>query len=273
MRDICQSTLFKKEVDNGTGAQTTNIPHGNPESVQSPTGFNVSESAVFFLTSSITTMLLPMIYTIVLLLGLPLNGFALWILCTRIKKVTSTIFLINLAAANFLFTCMLPFKISYYFLGNDWRLGEYTCRIASVAFYGNMYCSMLLLTCFSVNRYIGIVYPFKYRTLRRKRFPDITCLVVWILVSLLMVPFLYNRQSYLINGLNITTCHDVLPVETKITKAVSNYFVCLVVFAFILPFSVIVFCFVCVLKALLPHKQRSSLGSVLSTRESTAACF
>ncbi|XP_064424650.1 proteinase-activated receptor 3-like [Latimeria chalumnae] len=229
-------------------------PHGHALTTRSTAGYNVSISAAYYLTNPITTVLLPMIYVVALLGGLPMNGLALWILCTRAERKTPTIFLINLAMADFLFTFTLPFKIFYYFLGNDWRLGEYVCRIVTVAFYGNLYCSILLLMCISIYRYIGIVKPRISRVLRSRKLALSICLAVWILVSLAVIPFVLDRQSYPINGLNITTCHDVVPQDE--TFNLQSYFTFLIVVGFFLPFLVIVFCYVSILRALLPHKNR-----------------
>ncbi|XP_064424651.1 proteinase-activated receptor 3-like [Latimeria chalumnae] len=222
--------------------------------MRSTAGYNVSISAAYYLTNPITTVLLPMIYVVALLGGLPMNGLALWILCTRAERKTPTIFLINLAMADFLFAFTLPFKIFYYFLGNDWRLGEYVCRIVTVAFYGNLYCSILLLMCISIYRYIGIVKPRISRVLRSRKLALSICLAVWILVSLAVIPFVLDRQSYPINGLNITACHDVVPQDE--TFNLQHYFTFLAVVGFFLPFLVIVFCYVSILRALLPHKNR-----------------
>ncbi|XP_014350130.1 proteinase-activated receptor 4-like [Latimeria chalumnae] len=200
-------------------------------------------------------MLVPLIYTVTLIVSLPANGLALWVLCTRIKKVASTIFLINLTIVDLLFTFTLPFKISYHFLGNDWRLGEHACRALVTAYYGNIYCSVLLLMCISIDRYSAIVHPLLSRTLRNKKFAFGACLGVWILIGLAVVPFTLIHQSYPIDVLNITICHDVLP-ETAPLTSISYYFVCLVAVAFILPFSVIVFCHVSVLRALLTKKRQ-----------------
>uniref|UniRef100_H3A855 G-protein coupled receptors family 1 profile domain-containing protein n=1 Tax=Latimeria chalumnae TaxID=7897 RepID=H3A855_LATCH len=197
------------------------------------------------------------IYTIAMLVGLPANGLSLWILFTRTKRLTSTIFLINLAVADLLFTYTLPFKISYHFWGNDWCLGEYACRILVAAFYGNIYCSVLLLMCISVDRYIALVHPLFAKTLRSKGLSIKICLAVWIIIIIAMIPFTVIHQTYSLEALNITTCHDVQPRNAGFgSPSLPYYFVILVVLGFLLPFSVITFCYISVLRILMSHKEK-----------------
>uniref|UniRef100_H2ZRR2 G-protein coupled receptors family 1 profile domain-containing protein n=1 Tax=Latimeria chalumnae TaxID=7897 RepID=H2ZRR2_LATCH len=243
------SFCFSEHV---TRQEITTISQGQSGGGSCEMGFTVPDFVAYLLTSPITTVLLPSIYTMTLLGSLPTNGLAFWILCTRAKKPTSSIFLINLAAADLLYTLTLPFKISYYLLGNDWLFGEYACRIVAAAYYGNMYCSVLLLTCISIDQYIGIVQPLKSRTLRRKCMAITACSVVWILVSFAVLPLVLNRQSYAIKGLNITTCRDVIPIEVKSSLKL-YYEVSLAGFGIFLPFIVVVFCYISMLRSLLPH--------------------
>nr|XP_006010011.1 PREDICTED: proteinase-activated receptor 3-like [Latimeria chalumnae] len=242
--------------ENSTVAETDNliIPRAFPgfKDKNISTNLNVNDTTAAYFSGRISTVLIPMIFTITLLVGLPANGLALWVLSTKTNKLPSYIFLINLTVADFIFTFTLPFKISYHFLGNDWRLGEYACRALVAAFYGNMYCSVLLLMCISIDRYIALVHPFSSRSLRSKTLAHMICTVVWIIVILGMVPFTLTPQSYLIMEHGFTTCHDVLPKDTPL----GNYFVCLVMLGFFLPFAVIVLCYICVLKELLLHHQQ-----------------
>ncbi|KAL8177955.1 UNVERIFIED_CONTAM: hypothetical protein K2H54_024224 [Gekko kuhli] len=186
------------------------------------------------LGSLLITLLLPAAYTAVFLVGLPLNGLALWVLATHVEKLPSTVFLMNLAAVDLLLGLLLPFKIAYYFLGNHWPFGEGMCRFTTAAFYGNMYGSMLLLACISVDRYLAIAHPFFARSCRSPAVAVGTCSVVWVAAALSVVPLTLHRQSFPLNGTLLTMCHDVLPRDQE-AGYYYYYFLCLVACGFLAP--------------------------------------
>ncbi|KAM8960479.1 proteinase-activated receptor 4 [Pelodytes ibericus] len=222
---------------------------GNIIYKENKTFVSISKSSREHLSSSITVMLIPSIYTVVFLVGLPSNSLALWVLATKVKKMTSTIFLMNLAAADLLLILVLPFKISYYFLGNNWIFGEMMCRSLTIFFYGNMYCSILLLMSISVDRYLAVVHPFFSRTFRSKTFAIGMCIASWIIAVLSTLPLATVQQSYSLVETELTLCHDVLSREEK-AEYLFNYFMCLIVMCFLLPLGIIIFCYASVIRAL-----------------------
>ena len=127
----------------------------------------------------------------------------------KVKK-PAVVYMLHLAAADVLFVCVLPFKISYYFSGSDWRFGSAMCRFVTAAFYGNMYASIMLMTAISVDRFLAVVYPIQslsWRTLGRASF---ICLAIWAMAIAGVAPLLLQEQATQVPGLNITACHDVL---------------------------------------------------------------
>ncbi|NWR60623.1 PAR4 protein, partial [Bucorvus abyssinicus] len=215
------------------------------------------------LSSAVTVRLIPCLYTLVFLVGLPSNGLALWVLATRTEKLTSTVFLMNLAAADLLLVLVLPFKIFYYFLGNNWPFGEGLCRLTTAVFYGNMYCSVLLLTCISVDRYLAVVHPFFSRSFRTPAFAACTCTAVWLCAALLTLPLTLQQQSYPLHQADITLCHDVLP-RHEVDEYYFYYFICLIVCAFLAPLLVMLFSYCSVLRALLDSGKRYSYSMKLT---------
>ncbi|XP_007897149.1 proteinase-activated receptor 3, partial [Callorhinchus milii] len=214
----------------------------------------LDKSAKYHLTSPITTVVIPTLYTLVFLFGLPSNGLGLLTLVLKMEKTPSTIFLMNLAMADLLVILMLPFKIHYHFLGNHWVFGEALCRTLTGLFYGNLYCSVLLLTAISIDRYLALVHPFFSRRFRDKSFAICTCAVIWVLVGVSLMPLLLQRQVYTFEDLNINTCHDMLPeIESDY---VLYYFVCLVVLEFAIPCLIIIFCYTSIIRTLIVNKKK-----------------
>ncbi|XP_059847317.1 proteinase-activated receptor 4-like [Hypanus sabinus] len=210
----------------------------------------LDETVKNYLTGSITTMMIPVILSIIVIIGLPANGLALLILVTKVQRLPSTIFLMNLATADLLLILVLPFKIHYHFQGNNWIFGEALCRTMTAFFYGNMYCSILLLTVISVDRYFALVHPFYSKGFRDNRFAVAVCFVIWVLVGSFMIPLLLEKQVYSFQNPNITTCHNVLPAKVD-SGYFLYFFLCLVAVGFLIPCAVTVFCYVSIVRALL----------------------
>ncbi|KFP34200.1 Proteinase-activated receptor 4, partial [Colius striatus] len=215
------------------------------------------------LGSVVTVRLIPCLYTLVFLVGLPSNGLALWVLATRAEKLTSTVFLMNLAAADLLLVSVLPFKISYYFLGNSWPFGEGLCRLTTAFFYGNMYCSVLLLTAVSVDRYLAVVHPFFARSFRTPALAAGACAAIWLCAATLTLPLALQRQSYPLYGADVTLCHDVLPRHED-DGYYFYYFTCLMACGFLTPLLVMLFSYCSVLRALLASGKRYSYSVKLT---------
>ncbi|NXY26550.1 PAR4 protein, partial [Atrichornis clamosus] len=236
---------------------------GEKATVNNVTYLLIHEATRSQLGSAVTVRLIPCLYSLVFLLGLPSNGLALWVLATRAERLTSTVFLMNLAAADLLLVSVLPFKISYYFLGNHWPFGEALCRLTTAFFYGNMYCSVLLLTCISVDRYLAVVHPFFSRSFRTPTFAAGTCAAVWLCAAALTLPLAVQRQSYPLLGAGLTLCHDVLPRHDE-DGFYFYYFVALTAGAFALPLLVLLLSSAAVLRALLRAGQRYSHAAQLT---------
>ncbi|XP_069779054.1 proteinase-activated receptor 3-like [Narcine bancroftii] len=209
----------------------------------------LNNSAKNHLTSSITSVMISVILCIVLIIGLPANGLALLVLVTKVQRMPSTIFLTNLATADLLLILVLPFKIHYYFQGTNWVFGEALCRMTTAFFYGNMYCSILLLTFISIDRYLALVHPFLAKGFRDNKFAVGACLTIWVLVGLAMIPLLLQKQAYSFQDLNITTCHDAQPEKVD-SGYFLFYFTCLTVIGFLIPCLVTIFCYVFIIRAL-----------------------
>ncbi|XP_042198680.1 proteinase-activated receptor 3-like [Callorhinchus milii] len=226
------------------------------------------------LTGAVTTVFIPTLYILVFGIGLPANALGLWIMITKIRKLPSTIFLINLATSDLLLILMLPFKISYHLMGNDWIFGEALCRLYTGLFYGNIYCSILLLTFISVDRYFALVHPFLSLGFRDKRLACGVCLGTWALVSLSLLPFLLVQQTYHIHNLNVTTCHDSLLSEQR-SGYFFYYFASLVIVEFALPCAITLFCYGSIIKTLAfnEKKYKRAAGATTLTLLVYVLCF
>ncbi|XP_075049554.1 proteinase-activated receptor 2 [Mixophyes fleayi] len=221
---------------NSTSAKKGRNFVGNKDGVINSTGkygYIVNNFAKNVLTGSVTRVFLPLVYIFVFVVGLPSNAIALWVFFFRTKKKhPAVIYMANLALADLMFVIWIPLKISYHLNGNNWVYGEGMCKVLVGFFYGNMYCSILFITCLSVQRYWVIVNPISH-TRKKTKIAFIVSATIWIIVMLSTVPlYLYDQTIYVTN-INITTCHDVL--SDVDVRNMFSYFLSLGIGLFFLP--------------------------------------
>ncbi|KAM5331774.1 proteinase-activated receptor 1 [Glossophaga mutica] len=230
------------------GDRVSSVNHGSP--LQKPPSVFISKDASAYLTSSWLTLFIPSVYTGVCVLSLPLNIVAIVVFILKMKiKKPAVVYMLHLATADVLFVSVLPFKISYYFSGSDWKFGSEMCRFVTAAFYCNMYASIMLMTAISIDRFLAVVYPMQslsWRTMGRASF---ACLVIWAMAIAGVVPLLLKEQTIQVPGLNITTCHDVLN-ETLLEGYYAYYFSAFSAIFFFVPLIISTVCYVSIIQCL-----------------------
>ncbi|XP_068033616.1 proteinase-activated receptor 1 isoform X1 [Anomalospiza imberbis] len=229
------------EVGSGATNQTASFLHEQRM---------MSVQTARYLTSPWLTRFVPSVYTLVLVLSLPLNITAILVFLKKMKiEKPAVIYMLNLALADVLFVSVLPFKIVYHFSGNDWVFGPLMCRFITAAFFCNMYCSIMLMTSISFDRFLAVVYPMQslgWRTLTRA---SLVCFVIWLVAIIGVIPFLLREQTMEIPRLNITTCHDVLR-ESELHGYYLHVFSVFSSVFFIVPFIISTVCYVCIIRCL-----------------------
>ncbi|XP_045141152.1 proteinase-activated receptor 1 [Echinops telfairi] len=253
---------FKEENgSNSTESRLTNRSH-----LPKPPQSFVSAQALGYLTSPWLTLFIPSVYTGVFIMSLPLNVLAIAVFLGKMKvRKPAMVYMLHLATADVLFVAALPFKISYYFSGSDWKFGSEMCRLVTAAFYCNMYASIMLMTAISIDRFLAVVYPMQslsWRTLGRASF---ACLAIWAVAIGGVVPLVLKEQTTQVPGLNITTCHDVLD-QTAQDSFYASYFTAFSAVFFFVPLAVSTVCYTCIIRCL-------SSSTVANHSKKTRALF
>ncbi|CAM4665619.1 unnamed protein product [Leuciscus chuanchicus] len=236
-------------------------------------GSDIDQVVKDILQSSLTTVFLPIIYIIVFVLGLPSNAMALWVLLFRSKKIhPSAIYMGNLALADLMFVIWTPLKIAYHLKGNNWTYGEGMCKVLVGFFYGNMYCSILFITCLSVQRYWVCAHPLSQQR-KNNKIAIIVSVCIWIFIGVSTTPLYLYQQTFESTELNITTCHDITLVSQKnyLTGNMFQdvqlpyyYFMVMAGLAFFIPMLVIIAAYALLLRSL----GKSAIeGSASKTRQ------
>lgn len=189
----------------------------------------------------------PPLYWIITLVGGVGNMAVVWIYLNirrRLKTMTD-VYLLNLAVADLLFLVTLPLWAADAM--NGWSFGSGLCKVTSALYKINLFSSMLLLTCISIDRYFVIVQTTKAQNskMARRRCSRLVCVGVWLLALLLAMPELIfsqvDSESY---------CRMVFPSHlgnrTKILVLSLQ-----VSMGFCLPFIIMAFCYSIIIATLL----------------------
>ncbi|XP_067308806.1 G-protein coupled receptor 55 [Pseudorasbora parva] len=174
------------------------------------------------------------IYVPVLLFGLPLNIMALVVFCQLLRKWTeSTIYMTNLALMDLLLLLQLPFKMhaAYHKWEEDKKL---LCSFLESLYFVAMYGSIYTIACIAIDRYIAINHPFRAKQVRSRKNALIVCVLIWVFVMATTSPIYTFRDKE--NG-NFTCFHGFSKKGWS-----TAIIVCLELFGFLLPATILVVC-------------------------------
>ncbi|XP_063060547.1 P2Y purinoceptor 12 [Engraulis encrasicolus] len=162
--------LFSSVVANGSSGS---IPSG----VVNCSRDNVLKTTVF-----------PVLYSFLFLVGIPLNGLAVWVFFSIPSRSHFIIYLKNIVVADVVMTLTFPFKIL-----SDANLASegvrlFVCRVSSVLFYLTMYISILFFGLISVDRCRKTLSPFVGTNAARLRRRKLMAAAIWASLLALSVP-------------------------------------------------------------------------------------
>ncbi|XP_063152809.1 proteinase-activated receptor 1-like [Candoia aspera] len=233
-------------------------PNGTLLDIHSKEGSHIlfAEDAETYLTSPWLTQFLPAVDILAFVLGLPLNFLSvlIFVMKTKLWK-PAVVYMLNLASADLLLVSVLPFKISYLLRGHNWVFGPTMCRLLTSTFFCNMYCSILLMTGISMDRFLAVVCPMKSLSWRTVRCASVVCFTIWLLAIAGTIPFLVFDHTHWIPQLNTTTCLDIINISVTV-KFFSHYSFAISVLFFLIPLLISTACYMCIIRQL-------SLSSVM----------
>ncbi|KAL4624180.1 platelet-activating factor receptor [Arapaima gigas] len=210
-----------------------------------------------FLDSQFRYTAFTIFYSLVFILGLTSNCYALYILrnIREAKAINEIrIYMTNLTIADLLFVLALVFWIDYYKRGGNWRFGEALCRIAGSMFFINTYCSILFLSVISFNRYWVVTRPLDAASSDHRRRGILVSATIWLCVLSASI-FYLSDQSLNEDG-DVLRCFEGY-YENTISK--KNMLV--VTHFLIIGFFFLVFLFVVVCNVMIAYTLMSSSAS------------
>ncbi|XP_020392941.2 G-protein coupled receptor 35-like [Rhincodon typus] len=167
-------------------------------------------------------------------LGLTFNAMTLWAFCCKFRKWTETIiFVTNPAVSDSILLLILPFKMYSY--RTTWNLRSSYCTVLECLYFVNMYVSIYIIVCITVDRYIAIKYPFKAKYLRSPKKATFACGAAWTLICSLSVFLKINFNNATGNNKFCFQKTTAQPTKTWIIISIE-------LFGFVIPFLILSFC-------------------------------
>lgn len=187
-----------------------------------------------------TFIFLCIVYSISTLTAIISNFIVILVyLFVKRSKTELSIFLVNLAVADFLMsTVCMPFSFAQVIM-NKWVFGEIMCPIVLFQQVLAVSLSIYTMVAIGIDRYYAIKSPLKNRGARHKG--KFTILIVWILsISLASVQLFVARvqghttkkvtfenetnSSYIVSGVSEKTCNENWSDVERKTYTIFNLF-------------------------------------------------
>uniref|UniRef100_H2ZSH4 G-protein coupled receptors family 1 profile domain-containing protein n=1 Tax=Latimeria chalumnae TaxID=7897 RepID=H2ZSH4_LATCH len=216
------------------------------------------------------------LYIMTLLTGLPANLLALYTFGTKVrtKPAPVDILLLNLTISDLIFLCFLPFKIIEAFNNMVWTIPYFLCPLSGFIYYSTIYISILFLTAVSVERYLGVAFPIKYKINRKPSYAVVTSVIFWVLAaSHCSIVYIVQYQLPWNNTQNNSHCYDNFnPEQLKILLPVRLE---LFVVLFCVPFLITLFSYINFVRIILclPNIRRKRKQRAISLALSTLIIF
>lgn len=219
--------------------------------------------------------------SISLLIGFPANLLALYTFILKLKKqaMPLDVLLFNLTISDLLTLTFLPIRIREA-ADMQWTQSYFLCPLLGYVIYTSIYNSTLLLTAISVERYLGVAFPIKYKQNRNPRHAVIAAVLFWV-ITMAHCSFIYIVQQY--ERHNDTSaeerdsCHTMF--NEKQLKLILPFRLELFIILFFIPLIICSFCyikFILILSHLPnfnPKKRCRAIGLVIVTFLVFIICF
>ncbi|XP_059848720.1 P2Y purinoceptor 14-like [Hypanus sabinus] len=139
-----------------------------------------NQSCHSFRDPTVTTVVIPLLYSLVFIGGFVLNVLAAWIFCQISNRSSFVIYLRSIVATDLLMVVALPFKILSDTPTGIWQLKVIVCRYTAVVFYSSMYISIIFLSLISLDRYLKITQPQKKLFMQNATVAKVISVGCWV---------------------------------------------------------------------------------------------
>ncbi|XP_069819559.1 leukotriene B4 receptor 1-like [Dendropsophus ebraccatus] len=177
------------------------------------------------------------ILSIAFIIGFPGNAFVIWTIMTQMKKrKVICLLILHLAMADIIVILTAPFFLHLLSTGS-WIFGAIVCKMCYYICGFSMYTSIFLIMFMSIDRFLAVVRPFTKRT-RTKPVVRSIIASIWILAFLLAITMFFYRAVIPVYGRPFC-----IPFHTSSEHVIFQY-TFETVTGFVIPFTIIVSCYV-----------------------------
>ncbi|ELW65497.1 hydroxycarboxylic acid receptor 1 [Tupaia chinensis] len=203
------------------------------------------------------SQVMPPLLILAFVLGALGNGIALCGFCFHMKTwKPSTVYLFNLAVADFLLMICLPLRTDYYRRQRHWAFGDGPCRLVLFMLAMNRAGSIAFLTVVAVDRYFKVVHPHHaVNTISNRTAAGVVC-ALWTLVIL--------GTLYLLTESHLCAQEQGVSCESFIMESANGWHDIMFQLEFFLPLGIILFCSARIVWSL---KQRRRLAGQTRTKK------
>lgn len=140
---------------------------------------------------------LPPLYAIFFILGFVGNSLVIWVITcgVRLRSMTD-VCLLNLAIADLLLVCSLPFLAHQ--ARDEWLFGDAMCKVVLGIYHIVFYSGIFFICLMSIDRYLAIVHAVFAMKSRTRSFGMVAAAVTWVAGFLASFPeliFLKQQTS------------------------------------------------------------------------------
>lgn len=188
---------------------------------------------------------IPILYFMTFIIGFFGNLFVILLMARKRgrKRLVDT-FVLNLAVADLIFVCTLPFWALSKALGY-WCFGEGLCKLCSYTISVNRCSSILFLVGMSVERFLVVTKQRDSRSVGTKKITGMSCGCIWVASFLLAIPSLIYRKLIPTEDTGKSLCEEEEPSIA--------YNLVFLILTFLLPLGVILFCYCSIFSKLRGH--------------------
>ncbi|XP_043836695.1 N-formyl peptide receptor 2-like [Dromiciops gliroides] len=146
------------------------------------------------------------IFGITFIMGTVGNALVIWVSGFRMPRTVNTIWFVNLAIADFAFCLSLPLNMTFVILHRHWPFGRILCKLHGAINNLNLFASVFLVSLFSVDRCVTVLWPFWARKHRRPCLAALGAVGAWIMAFAFCGTSLMIKDTITYKG--VTYCYS-----------------------------------------------------------------
>lgn len=134
--------------------------------------------------------------SITLMIGIPANLLAFYTFIRKIKQrpMPLDMLLLSLNISDLLVLIFLPIRMKEA-ADMKWTQSFFLCPLLGYVLYTTIYHNTLILTAISVERYLGVAFPIRYKQKRKPRNAMIAATIFWVF-PMVHCSFVYIVKYY-----------------------------------------------------------------------------